>query len=104
MNKYMKRNGGKDKMERSFEKIRLVVVQPEEAVYFDRYYTDPLKAIDKFNYFCKLANINYKKETELVMNRTQRYNEMTAYFPHNVDNEENNSGFIQVSMYFEVTA
>ena len=91
------------RMERSFERVRVVVVQPEEAVYFDRYYGDPLKAIDKFNYFCKLAKINYKDEPILEMNRTEKYNEMTTYFPYNEVNEENQSGFVQVSMYFEVT-
>lgn len=89
-------------MERSFNKVRIVVVQPEEAIYFDRYYENPLHAIEKFNYFCKLANINYKWEPEFVMNRTIRYNEMTAYFPQNELNDENQSGFVQVSMYFEV--
>ena len=91
-------------MERSFEKVRLVVVQPEEAVYFDRYYADPLSAMDKFNYFCKLAKINYKDEPEFEMNRTERYNELTVYFPYNEINEQNQSGFVQVSMYFEVSA
>lgn len=88
-------------MGRIFNQIRVVVVQPEEAVYFDRYYIDPLLALDKFNYFCKLANINYKQEVQFVMDRTEKYNEMSAYFPDNEANEENQSGFVQVSMYFE---
>jgi len=91
-------------MERCFDRVRIVVVQPEDAVYFDRYYSDPLLAMDKFNYFCKLANINYKWEAEFVMHRAQLYNEITAYFPQNEISEENQSGFVQVSMYFEVGA
>ena len=87
---------------RMFERIRLVVVQPGETVYFDKYYTSALDAMEKFNYFCKLANINYKKDPDFVMSRTHIYNEMSAYFPENVDNKANNSGFVQVSMYFEV--
>ena len=51
-------------MERSFSRVRIVVVQPGDEVYFDRYYDDVLAAIDKFNYFCKLANINYPQEVE----------------------------------------
>ena len=38
-------------MERSFKRVRVVVVQPEEQIYFDRYYNDPLGAMDKFTYF-----------------------------------------------------
>jgi len=87
---------------RSFGKVRLVVVQPGESVYFDKYYTNPLEAINKFNYYCQLANINYKKEPDFAMSRTALYNEMSAYFPENETNKGNNSGFVQVSMYFEV--
>jgi len=87
---------------RSFGKVRLVVVQPHESVYFDKYYTNPLEAVNKFNYYCQLANISYRKEPEFVMSRTPRYNEMSAYFPENENNKGNNSGFVQVSMYFEV--
>ena len=36
------------------------------------------------------------------MERTALYNEMTAYFPYNEINPSNQSGFVQVSMYFEV--
>ncbi len=93
---------GGDTMERSFKRIRIVVVQPDEQVYFDRYYTDPLVAMDKFNYFCQLAKINYPQEVEFAMERTALYNEMTAYFPYNEINPSNQSGFVQVSMYFEV--
>ncbi|MBS3201254.1 hypothetical protein [Turicibacter bilis] len=89
-------------MERNFKRIRIVVVQPDEQVYFDRYYTDPLVAMDKFNYFCQLAKINYPQEVEFAMERTALYNEMTAYFPYNEINPSNQSGFVQVSMYFEV--
>lgn len=87
---------------RSFGKVRLVVVQPEEAVYFDKYYKNPLEAISKFNYYCELAKINYKPNPDFVMSRTEKYNEMSAYFPENEDNKGNKSGFVQVSMYFEV--
>ena len=59
-------------------------------------------AMDKFNYFCKLAKINYPQEVEFAMERTALYNEMTAYFPYNEINPSNQSGFVQVSMYFEV--
>ena len=90
-------------MERSFKRVRVVVVQPDEEIYFDRYYLNPLDAMDKFNYFCKLVKINYPHETEFAMNRTALYNEMTAYFPYNEINPFNQSGFIQVSMYFEVS-
>ena len=89
-------------MERSFKRVRVVVVQPEEQIYFDRYYNDPLGAMDKFNYFCKLAKINYPQQIEFAMERTSLYNEMTAYFPYNEINTSNQSGFVQVSMYFEV--
>lgn len=89
-------------MERSFSRIRVVVVQPDDEVYFDRYYDDALEAIDKFNYFCKLAKINYPQEVEFVLGKTERYNEMSAYFPYNEINDYNQSGFIQVSLYFEV--
>lgn len=89
-------------MGRSFKRIRIVVVQPDEQVYFDRYYHDPIEAMDKFNYFCKLAKINYSEEIEFAMERTPLYNEMSAYFPYNEINPSNQSGFVQVSMYFEV--
>lgn len=89
-------------MERSFNRIRLVVVQPDDAVYFDRYYVDPLVAMDKFNYFCKIAQVNYPQEVVFEMERAEQYTEMTAYFPYNEVNEHNQSGFVQVSMYFEV--
>lgn len=89
-------------MSRNFGQIRLVVVQAEELVYFDKYYTDALMALDKFNYFCKLAKVNHKSEPGLVLNRTDRYNEMSIYFPENDDNSMNQSGFVQVSIYFEV--
>ena len=80
-------------MERNFKRIRIVVVQPDEQVYFDRYYTDPLVAMDKFNYFCKLAKINYPQEVEFAMERTALYNEMTAYFPYNEINPSNQIRF-----------
>ena len=89
-------------MGRSFDKIRIVVVQPEEMIYFDKYYDDVIVAFDKFNYFCKLANINYDESPEFVMDKSDRYNEMTIYFPKNEINERNQSGFVQVSIYFEV--
>lgn len=89
-------------MERNFSRMRVVVVQPDDEVYFDRYYDDALEAIDKFNYFCKLAKINYPQEVDFVLERTERYNEMTAYFPYNEINGQNQSGFVQVSLYFEV--
>ena len=89
-------------MERSFSRVRIVVVQPGDEVYFDRYYDDVLAAIDKFNYFCKLANINYPQEVEFVLDKTEKYNEMTAYFPYNEINDYTQSGFVQVSLYFEV--
>ncbi|MCL1948784.1 MAG: hypothetical protein FWF59_03530 [Turicibacter sp.] len=89
---------------RNFEKVRLVVVQPEDNVYFDKYYTNPLEAVSKFNYYCQLANISYKNVPEFIMSRTDKYNEMSAYFPHNEENKGNNSGFVQVSMYFEVAS
>ena len=88
---------------RSFGKVRLVVVQPEEKVYFDKYYQNPLEALGKFNYYCQLANISYKESPDFVMSRTQKYNEMSAYFPDNEFNKGNNSGFVQISMYFEVS-
>jgi len=89
-------------MNRNFSRIRLVVVQAGELIYFDKYYTDGLMALDKFNYFCKLAKVNHKEEPGFVLERTERYNEMSVYFPENEDNSLNQSGFIQVSMYFEV--
>jgi len=89
-------------MSRNFSRVRLVVVQPEESVYFDKYYTDALMALDKFNYFCKLAKVNHKEEPGFALDRTERYNEMSVYFPENEDNPLNQSGFVQVSMYFEV--
>jgi len=89
-------------MSRSFSRVRLVVVQPEESVYFDKYYDDALMAMDKFNYFCKLARVNHKETPGFVLDRTDRYNEMSVYFPENEDNPMNQSGFVQVSMYFEV--
>jgi len=89
-------------MMRSFSRVRLVVVQPEESVYFDKYYNDALTAMDKFNYFCKLARVNHKEAPGFVLDRTDRYNEMSVYFPENEDNSMNQSGFVQVSMYFEV--
>jgi len=48
-------------MNRNFSRIRLVVVQAGELIYFDKYYTDGLMALDKFNYFCKLAKVNHKE-------------------------------------------
>jgi len=89
-------------MMRSFNRVRLVVVQPEESVYFDKYYNDALMAMDKFNYFCKLARVNHKEVPGFTFNRTDRYNEISVYFPGNEDNSMNQSGFVQVSMYFEV--
>ena len=50
----------------------------------------------------KLAKINYPQQIEFAMERTALYNEMTAYFPYNEINPSNQSGFVQVSMYFEV--
>ena len=90
------------KVSRSFSRVRLVVVQPEEAVYFDKYYDDALLAMDKFNYFCKLAKVNHKETPGFVFDRRSRYNEISVYFPENEDNSLNQSGFVQVSMYFEV--
>ncbi|HAX73691.1 MAG TPA: hypothetical protein DCY20_09245 [Firmicutes bacterium] len=89
-------------MERSFERIRLVVVQPQEEVYYDRYYDDPLNAMDKFNYFCKIAKVNYPEEVIFEMDRAECYTEISAHFPYNELNDYNQSGFVQVSMYFEV--
>ena len=89
-------------MSRSFSRIRLVVVQSEDAVYFDKYYTDVVMVMEKFSYFCQLANVNHKEEPGFVFDRTDRYNEMSMYFPANAENELNQSGFTQVSMYFEV--
>jgi len=89
-------------MNRSFNRVRLVVVQAGEFVYFDKYYNDALKAMDKFNYFCKLAKVNHKEVPGFVFERTERYNEISVYFPENEDSTMNQSGFIQVSMYFEV--
>lgn len=90
-------------MQRNFGKIRLVVVQPQEQVYFDKYYKDPLVALEKFNYFCRLAKIGYEEDADFVMTRADKYNEMSAYFPHNEVSDKNQSGFIQVSVYFEVS-
>lgn len=90
------------KVNRSFRKVRLVVVQPEESVYFDKYYDDVLMALDKFNYFCKLARVNHKETPVFAFDRTDVYNEMSVYFPENEDNAMNQSGFVQVSVYFEV--
>jgi len=89
-------------MKRNFNKIRVVVVQPEEQLYFDRYFNDGLKAMDKFNYFCQLANIGYNEAPDFALERTERYNEISVYFPKNAENDANQSGFIQVSIYFEV--
>ena len=89
-------------MARNFSRVRLVVVQTEENVYFDKYYTDVLLVKDKFNYFCKLARVNYQAEPGFVFDRTENYNEISVYFPENEDNSLNQSGFVQVSMYFEV--
>lgn len=89
-------------MARNFSRIRVVVVQPEESVYFDKYYKDVLPAIDKFNYFCKLAKVNYNETPNFVFDRTDKYNEMSVYFSENQDSSRNQSGFVQVSMYFEV--
>jgi len=89
-------------MGRNFTQIRLVVVQSEDEIYFDKYYNDALLALDKFNYFCKLANVNHPKEADLVFDRTTKYNEISIYFPGNTDNTLNQSGFVQVSLYFEV--
>lgn len=90
------------KVARNFNRVRLVVVQPGESVYFDKYYDDVLMAIEKFNYFCKLARVNHSETPSFVFDRTDKYNEMSAYFPENEDNSRNQSGFVQVSMYFEV--
>lgn len=79
-----------------------MVVQAEESIYFDKYYDDVLMAIDKFNYFCKLAKVNHNEKPKFVFDRTDKYNEMSAFFSENVDNPRNQSGFVQVSMYFEV--
>jgi len=89
-------------MERAFKRVRLVVVQPEECVYFDKYYDDVLMAMDKFNYFCQLAKVNYEKKPEFVFDRADVYNEISVYFSENEVNEKNQSGFVQVSLYFEV--
>ena len=89
-------------MTRNFSKVRLVVVQSGELVYFDKYYDDALVAMDKFNYFCKLAKVNHIETPGFVFDRTNRYNEISVYFPENEDNSMNQSGFVQVSMYFEV--
>ena len=89
-------------MTRNFSRVRLVVVQVGELVYFDKYYDDALVAMDKFNYFCKLAKVNHKETPGFVFDRTSRYNEISVYFPENEDNSLNQSGFVQVSMYFEV--
>ena len=89
-------------MERTFECVRLVVVQPEECIYFDKRYDNALVAMDKFNYFCKLANISYEPLPEFVFDRADRYNEISVYFPENANNENNQSGFVQISLYFEV--
>ena len=88
-------------MTRNFSRVRLVVVQPEESVYFDKYYDDALLAMDKFNYFCKLARVNHKEVPGFAFDRRDKYNEISVYFPENEDNQLNQSGFVQVSMYFE---
>jgi len=89
-------------MKHSFGKVRVVVVQPEEQVYFDRYFDDGLRAMDKFNYFCQLANIGYDGTPDFVMEQTNSYHELSVYFPNNLDNDANQSGFVQVSIYFEL--
>ena len=89
-------------MQRSFSRVRLVVVQFDERVYFDKYYEDVLMALDKFHYFCKLARVNHIEAPQFVLDRETRYNEMSAYFPGNEENTRNQSGFVQVSLYFEV--
>jgi len=89
-------------MARSFNRVRLVVVQAEENIYFDKYYDDVLLVMDKFNYFCKLAKVNHQSKPGFVFDRTENYNEISIYFPENEDNALNQSGFVQVSMYFEV--
>ncbi len=88
-------------MERRYRRIRIVVVQPNEAVYYDQYYPDLLQGMDKFLYFCKIAKVNYPQEVHYEMNRTEDYMEISAYFPYNEVNERNQSGFVQVSMYLE---
>ena len=89
-------------MMRNFSRVRLVVVQPEESIYFDKYYDDALQAVNKFNYFCQLAKVNYHKIPNFAFERTEKYNEITVYFPENEKNSKNQSGFVQVSMYFEI--
>ncbi len=88
-------------MERRYRRIRIVVVQPNEAVYFDRYYPDLLQGMDKYLYFCKIAKINYPQDIHYEMNRTDLYMEISSYFPYNEVNERNQSGFVQVSLYLE---
>jgi len=88
-------------MEDVFKRVRLVVVQPEELVYFDKYYSDALTALSKFNYFCQLAKVSYEKVPNFVFDRTNIYREMSVYFPENKESEKNQSGFVQVSLYFE---
>lgn len=77
-------------------------MQANDEVYFDKYYTNVISAMDKFNYFCQLASVNYKSEAGFVFDRTNKYNEISMYFEENESNELNQSGFTQVSMYFEV--
>ena len=89
-------------MKRGFNKVRVVVVQPEEQVYFDRYFDDGLKAMDKFNYFCQLASIGYNETPDLVMQQANSYNEISVYFQENLESDTNQSGFVQVSIYFEI--
>jgi len=89
-------------MNRSFSRVRLVVVQGKESVYFDKYYDCAIRVMDKFNYFCKLAKVNHTQVPGFVFDRSDFYNEISAYFPENHENELNPSGFTQVSMYFEV--
>lgn len=89
-------------MSRTYERVRLVVIQAGESVYFDKYYTDVLTALDKFNYFCNIAKVNHASEPEFILGRTERYNEMSIYFPQNEENPLNQSGFVQISIYFEV--
>jgi len=89
-------------MDKKFNRVRLVVVQPEESVYFDKYYTDGLMAMDKFSYFCKLAKVNNRKAPGFEFKHHEKYTEITSYFPENEGNVLNQSGFVQVSLYFEL--
>jgi len=87
---------------KDFKQVRLVVVQPAEQVYFDKYYSDGIVAMDKFSYFCKLAQVNYQKKPLFAFDQTQMYHEISVYFPENEENSLNQSGFVQVSLYFEL--